>query len=149
MNFRKFSKRGTDKLKNDNPTPAQKKHSENTTKYIARNRKRVNDEIILRGSKCELCGLEDNPELYQWHHIHPHEKVQTITKMVGKGYSLDNVIRELKKCALLCPNCHNKIHKELCVMFENKEEYIAGTLDFGEDEMIEEVVSNSVLSFMQ
>jgi hypothetical protein len=57
--------------------------------------------------KCSKCG-ENDPACLEFHHCDPFEKETTITKMVARGFK--SVIKELKKCIVVCSNCHSKIH---------------------------------------
>jgi hypothetical protein len=75
-------------------------------------RKRKGDLIKLLGGKCEDCGLEYNGEngcLFQFHHKNPKEKEirLTLNKM---GIAWSKIIKESKKCKLVCANCHFLIH---------------------------------------
>jgi predicted HNH restriction endonuclease len=59
-------------------------------------------DLILRyGTRCMLCG-EDVGLTIQWHHIRPRYSFKRC------GEEIDNSIHN---GALLCPNCHTKIHK--------------------------------------
>lgn len=65
--------------------------------------------ISIFDSKCCICGFDKYPSALEFHHINPEEKefgitVDTTTK------ALDKQIEELKKCILVCSNCHRGIH---------------------------------------
>lgn len=75
-------------------------------------RKRKSDLINLLGGKCENCELEydgENGCLFQFHHINPTEKEigLNLNKM---GIAWEKIIKESKKCKLVCANCHFLIH---------------------------------------
>ena len=53
------------------------------------------------------CG-ESNPVCLTFHHRDPNQKELNIGKLVKMG--LSKVIREIKKCDILCLNCHAKKH---------------------------------------
>ena len=38
------------------------------------------------------------------------KKENGISKMVADGYSIEKILKELKKCEVLCANCHRKVH---------------------------------------
>ena len=63
-------------------------------------------EILLK-SKCETCG-EQAPECLDFHHINPKNKKHSISKLRAGG-SMDLLKKEIKKCKILCSNCHRKI----------------------------------------
>ena len=55
---------------------------------------------------CVLCKWNKHTEILQFHHRNPNEKEINIHKCT----SIDKIKEELKKCDLLCPNCHFWIH---------------------------------------
>jgi len=119
-----------------------------------RNRKYVNDEIARRGC-CEFCGLVDDPKVYQWHHIDDEDPTKKkVSDLIGKTTALVRLDRELNKCVLLCPNCHQKFHQDLLCMLDHKQQHIDGTFYdtvCKEEEPVvvveEDPVQNSVLKF--
>tara|TARA_Y100001951_G_C11128791_1_gene177041 strand:+ start:141 stop:560 length:420 start_codon:yes stop_codon:yes gene_type:complete len=67
--------------------------------------------IEYLGGKCEHCGvtLDDiHQSAFDFHHKDPSKKEINISQMRGDLWK--NVIKELKKCILLCSNCHRKHH---------------------------------------
>ena len=61
--------------------------------------------------KCEHCG-ENHPATLDFHHSNPNEKENNISNMVKDGFSKENILKEMKKCIILCSNCHRKLHWE-------------------------------------
>lgn len=59
--------------------------------------------------KCAKCG-EDRGYVLEFHHIDPEEKDETIARMTSNNYALDKVYDEIKKCIVLCANCHREFH---------------------------------------
>jgi len=57
--------------------------------------------------KCSRCEESDYACL-EFHHCNPSEKEMNIRKMVARG--IKSVLSELKKCVVLCANCHSKVH---------------------------------------
>lgn len=66
--------------------------------------------VEMLGGKCMRCGYNEILEILCFHHIKPEEKTMTIGRMLK--YSWEKVKEEVKKCALLCPNCHAIVHLE-------------------------------------
>lgn len=67
--------------------------------------------ILALGNKCTLCGNSFEDCCYDFHHMNPQEKDFTITQINMNGAKSWLLIRdELKKCALVCSNCHRLIH---------------------------------------
>ncbi|UZE93404.1 MAG: hypothetical protein IB617_01050 [Candidatus Nealsonbacteria bacterium] len=63
------------------------------------------------GGKCELCGYNKSLSVLTFHHRNPKGKEKTVGQMLD--YSLKKLDRELKKCQLLCFNCHMELHEKL------------------------------------
>lgn len=57
--------------------------------------------------ECENCG-EAFPGCLDFHHV--STKREDISRMVADGYSKDSIKSELKRCVVLCANCHHKEH---------------------------------------
>jgi len=61
--------------------------------------------IIKKNRKCSRCGIKDFRVLC-FHHKNRLEKDTEIAAMLAYGASLDSIKIEIKKCILLCGNCH-------------------------------------------
>jgi hypothetical protein len=86
-----------------------KKHP---VKYIKKNNKlRIrNREFVERYKKfrnCEKCG-EDRWYVLDFHH--KRDKDIEIANMTHQGYSVNKIKEEIRKCSLLCANCHREKH---------------------------------------
>lgn len=58
---------------------------------------------------CAKCG-DTRGYVLEYHHINPEEKEGTIARMTSSNYQLDKVYDEIKKCIVLCANCHREFH---------------------------------------
>lgn len=58
---------------------------------------------------CTICG-ESYPGCLDFHHKNPEDKVDTISDLVSRGYGMKTILREIKKCVVVCKNCHVKLH---------------------------------------
>lgn len=56
--------------------------------------------------KCEKCGENDGSCL-DFHHVDPDKKLDVVSKLRMFKAKLKE---ELKKCIVLCSNCHRKLH---------------------------------------
>lgn len=68
---------------------------------------RLKEEVGCQVSSCnerESCCLD-------FHHL--LDKESLVSKMVHNACSWSRVVVEIKKCVLVCANCHRKIHKGL------------------------------------
>jgi len=82
----------------------------NPLKYLDVKKWRKNTKLKLVegfGSKCSYCGIIDDPIIYDFHHLIPSEKEFVLT---GKIRKWDSLLREVKKCTMLCCFCHRKLH---------------------------------------
>lgn len=80
-------------------------------------RKDLKIELIKKaGGKCFLCGYDRSWAVLQFHHREPGEKALGVSALLsryylakdgdGKERSLALLDAEIKKCSLLCANCH-------------------------------------------
>ena len=81
--------------------------------------------VELKGGCCSLCGYARCVRALEFHHLERHNKSFTISKFIGdavghfllgEGLSPDNIEKiwetvawELRKCVLLCSNCHREV----------------------------------------
>jgi hypothetical protein len=92
-----------------------KKWRLNNKEYIIeqqrlKKRLRKLEAINYLGGKCEKCGLEFHPSVYEFHHKDPTVKEKDPSKMLQLSWL--RVVKELDKCSLLCANCHRLTHHE-------------------------------------
>ena len=60
--------------------------------------------IKYLGGKCAQCGWEGNQAALQFHHVNSEKKDFMLGNVANKSWDVIKV--ELRKCALLCANCH-------------------------------------------
>lgn len=58
---------------------------------------------------CEKCG-ENHIATLDFHHKNPKKKEFQIGYAVRYGYGKEKILNEIKKCNILCSNCHRKLH---------------------------------------
>ncbi len=58
----------------------------------------------LLGNACEFCGYNKVIEILEFAHKHTEEKSFTVAARIGINWK--DVLIEISKCYLLCPNCH-------------------------------------------
>lgn len=63
------------------------------------------------GGCCAICGYSACIVSLQFHHVDPTQKVFAVN--MGHGKSLAAFREELKKCVLVCANCHGEIEAGL------------------------------------
>lgn len=82
------------------------------TKVIAFRRRIKIALVEAFGHKCAYCGLVDNVQLYDFHHLTPKEKLFGISNS-STTRSRQAYADEAKKCTMLCANCHRRIENNL------------------------------------
>ena len=84
-----------------------KKRRENT---LIRNRE-FRKRVRLRYG-CRICGYKKSHHALQFDHINREDKWKAISEM--DRYSRENIKKEMRKCQILCANCHaEKTQKDL------------------------------------
>ncbi|MCE7744046.1 MAG: hypothetical protein GPJ52_02805 [Candidatus Heimdallarchaeota archaeon] len=65
---------------------------------------------LLKQEKCVLCDSNSN---LHYHHVNPATKEYNVIDMINKNLSKDLIEKEMKKCIVVCSQCHlNKIHRK-------------------------------------
>ncbi len=94
---------------------------------ITRSDKRNWIDNIKKNEKCSFCG-EIRWYCLVFHHIDPKNKSFGISEAVSKGYDIKLILEEIKKCMILCSNCHielhykNRLERKIKKEKENKEQ---------------------------
>jgi hypothetical protein len=55
---------------------------------------------------CQVCG-ETFPNGLDWHHVDPQNKTMFL---MSANSGKERLLREIRKCTLLCRVCHQKVH---------------------------------------
>lgn len=63
--------------------------------------------------KCQICGYNKCPKALELHHINPLEKEHTISSILASCRNWQLLFDEIKKCIMLCANCHREVHENL------------------------------------
>lgn len=84
-------------------------NAERSRRRRTRLRAWVNERKRARG--CRYCG-RNNPAQLDFHHRDSDEKGMAIGEMVTYGYGTESLREEMKKCDVLCANCHRRAHHE-------------------------------------
>lgn len=66
--------------------------------------------IRILGGKCSSCGYSKCSDALDFHHKNPEDKTDGISAMLSRPKKRSSVIEEIKKCILLCANCHRELH---------------------------------------
>jgi hypothetical protein len=72
-------------------------------------RRRLKTKLIAEfGGACEICGYSKCQEALQFHHIDPKQKRFSISQH-GNTRAYERCCEEVKKCTLVCANCHAEV----------------------------------------
>ena len=90
-----------------------KKYYEKNKKEIYRKRrfrfKMKKKEIVdFLGGKCSNCGYNKCGAALELHHK-TSDKNKNVAQLI-ESFSKEKVLKEIKKCILLCANCHRELH---------------------------------------
>lgn len=76
------------------------------TRFYQQRKQRI---VKTMGGKCCLCGYNKNIQALEMHHVDPSEKEFAFSD-TKKYRSWEELCEEMKKCVLLCANCHREVH---------------------------------------
>lgn len=72
-------------------------------------RKEIKKQLVKAfGGKCCVCGYDKSMSSLSFHHLDPDKKDFIISSSV----SWKRTVEEVKKCVLVCLNCHSEIHHD-------------------------------------
>lgn len=81
---------------------------------VKRWRQNIKKRIVeSMGGKCCICGYDKCNQALDVHHLVPSEKEFGIGRIIARPVSWDRIVVELRKCILVCSNCHSEIHYDL------------------------------------
>lgn len=78
-----------------------------SSEAVKRWRKNTKRRIVeSMGGCCVVCGYNEHDEALELHHINPEEKEFQLGAIRGSPKAWTTIVKELRKCVLLCSNCH-------------------------------------------
>jgi len=87
---------------------------------VNRWRKKTKQRIIeAMGGKCYVCGYNKCDEVLSLHHLNPSQKTLSLSAIRANPRSWERIVNELKKCIMVCMNCHAEIHYGIITLSEN------------------------------
>lgn len=63
--------------------------------------------MLLQRRGCSVCGAHDE---LTFHHL--RDKRESVSRLISNSASLWAIQLEVRKCAILCVQCHRRIHEE-------------------------------------
>lgn len=99
-------------------------------KYYSNHRNKA-IRIIFEAKKngCVLCGYNKCSNALDFHHINPNQEKKTKNSHSFKDLRIKTLITEIKKCIVVCANCHREIHAGQVIGYEfNREIAVHNTI---------------------
>lgn len=62
------------------------------------------------GGRCMCCGYDKCESALELHHIDPSEKEFSFGHIMANPRAFETLLAEIRKCVLVCSNCHREIH---------------------------------------
>lgn len=62
------------------------------------------------GGKCCICNYNKCMASLVFHHLEPDSKDFALTRVLVSPRKWEDIVKELRKCVLICSNCHGEIH---------------------------------------
>lgn len=79
---------------------------------VKNSRERLKERIVyVMGGKCQCCGYNKCQSALELHYINPQEKEFTVSANTNRSWQ--SIVQEIKKCTLVCANCHREIEAGL------------------------------------
>ena len=81
-----------------------------------RDERRLDRVYAVVGDACWLCGYTRGAagrRVLDFHHVEPSQKQFTLDRRNAANLSWCRVAAELRKCVLLCANCHREVEAKL------------------------------------
>lgn len=76
---------------------------------VERKRKKTKAKLVLMfGGGCQSCGYSVCIQALEFHHHDEETKEFSIFQLMKNSF--DTILKEAKKCVLLCANCHREVH---------------------------------------
>jgi len=83
------------------------KQSEKVKKWRKSCKARI---ILAMGGSCCICFYNKCSAALALHHLDPSKKDLSFSKIRSNPKSWETIVKELRKCILVCHNCHSEIH---------------------------------------
>lgn len=101
------------------------KNSDRVKKWRNETKKRIVESF---GGGCSICGYNKCQSALALHHLDPSKKEITFGKIRANPKNWNKIVSELRKCILVCHNCHSEIHESIVEIPSNvirfNEEYM-------------------------
>lgn len=90
--------------------------SEAVKKWREKTKLRIVDAF---GGSCGICGYNRCTDALELHHLDPSKKSFSLGSLRASPIKWDIVVEELRKCVMLCANCHREHHDDILPIPDN------------------------------
>lgn len=66
---------------------------------------------LKKETGCSVCGYNKSGSALHYHHTSKN-KEHDIGRMMAQGRAIFSILEEIKKCILVCANCHAELHEK-------------------------------------
>lgn len=81
--------------------------SERVKRWRVRTKQRL---VEAFEGKCGICGYDRCEDVFEFHHVDSSTKDFGLGAVRGNIISWDRIVAEVRKCVMLCSNCHKELH---------------------------------------
>ena len=92
--------------------------------------------VKAMGDCCQICGYDKCIEALSFHHIDPTIKSFSFGSISSSPKAWHEIVAELKKCVLLCHNCHSELHYGLATLPETYATFDENMIDYKKAEIV-------------
>lgn len=105
----------------------------NKSEAVKRWRRKTKQRIIdSMGGQCVCCGYDLCQDAMDLHHLDPKEKEFGMGNIRASSVSWERIVKELRKCVLVCCRCHKEIHAGILNVPEDYQVFDETYLDYKE-----------------
>jgi hypothetical protein len=106
-----------------------------SSNHVINWRIKTKERILLAfGGKCCVCGYNKCNRSLHLHHLDPNEKEFSLGGARAWPSAWDKVVKELRKCVMVCSNCHGEIHGGVAKIPSNAQRFDERFADYKEVE---------------
>lgn len=90
------------------------------------------------GGSCCICGYNKCQSSLVLHHLDPDKKDFAISSIRANPKNWFSIVEELRKCVMLCHNCHCEVHEGLSFVPNNAPKFDEEYLEYRKIESIKD-----------
>lgn len=101
-------------------------------------RKRTKQRMVdSMDNCCVICGYKKCQYALEFHHLDPSKKDFSFGAIRADIISWNSIVEELRKCVLLCSNCHKEVHAGISTIPINASSFSEEYAEYRKEKIIE------------